>query len=120
MQELLLKLNDMGINIASGLHRFNNNANIYLNFIDKFINDQSFEKLEKAIMRKDYDEALIYASAVQGIASNLGIVDLELKCKNICYLIHDHKDVKEAYYEIDKYYHKIILQLLCCLRRRFQ
>lgn len=119
MQELL-KLNEIGVNINSGLNRFNNNIETYLGFIDKFINDQSFKKLEKAILRNDNDQALIYASAVQGIASNLGIVSLESKCKEICHLIHDHQDVKKIYYETHHHYHKTILQLIGCLRGRLQ
>lgn len=117
MCELFLKLNEIGINTTSSLQRLNFDKQTYVHFIDAFIKDKSFSNLEEALNNHDFQKALIYATSLQGISSNLGIVKLETKCKKLCLFIHENADCKDIFQSLKKEYFKTIVNIIFILRR---
>ena len=116
MQKLLTELDEIGINTLGGLQRFNFNTELYLGFIQKVLNDQSFLMLDNAVQNNDNKQVLIYASAIQGIASNLGFVSIESKCKKICNLVYHNESIKKEFKDLKKVYTKTIIKLIYVLK----
>lgn len=119
MQKLLMELDAIGINTIGGLQRFNFDQEVYLGFIEKFLNDQSFTMLDYAIKNKDYNLVLIYSSAMQGIASNLGFVSIESKCNGLSNAVYYNKKINKEYEDLKKVYFKTVMRLLIVFKGRY-
>lgn len=92
-------LKEAGINedeISKAVGRFGGNEMLYRKFLQKFLKDENFRSLERAVEDKDYKNAEIYAHTLKGVALNLGLNTLAENAKEIV----DHIRNK-AYDKID-------------------
>lgn len=62
-----------GINYSEGIMRFGNRVEMYEKYLKRFPEDQSFQQLNDAIERKDYEAAFKAAHALKGLAGNLSV-----------------------------------------------
>lgn len=70
------KLLSLNVNIDETLERFVNNENLYFKCLGKFIDDNNYQTLKKAIEDKSVVDAFEAAHALKGVAANLGLSDL--------------------------------------------
>jgi HPt (histidine-containing phosphotransfer) domain-containing protein len=70
------KLVAAGIDYDGGVERLMGNAEMYENFLQMFVKDDSFAELEKAMEEKDYDKAFAAAHTLKGVAGNLSMTKL--------------------------------------------
>ena len=77
------KLNDFGADTAEGLARCYGNEALYLRLIGMVVNENNFEKLEKAIAENDLDGAFEAAHALKGVLGNLSLTPMYEKSSEI-------------------------------------
>lgn len=65
-----------GIDVNQGVHRFNENKEMYEEFLMKFPQDKCFGNLEDAIQKKDIKKAFEASHSLKGISGNLSLVQL--------------------------------------------
>lgn len=70
------KLVKAGIDYDDGVTRLMGNAQIYEQFLEMFVNDESFSELQKAMAEKDYDKAFTEAHTLKGVTGNLSMKKL--------------------------------------------
>lgn len=70
------KLTKAGINVNEGLIRFNNDADLYEEFLSTFISDTNYDNMITAINNKDIKASFFYAHSLKGLAGNLSLASL--------------------------------------------
>lgn len=68
-----------GIDVKAGLKRVNDDTELYLKIVGKFINSQAdcIERMNAAWQKSDYESAEREVHTLKGLAGNLGAVDLQ-------------------------------------------
>lgn len=69
-------LKKAGIDADEAIARFMGNEKLFLKMLRKFADDSNFESLEKAVEKKQPDEAFRSAHSLKGVAGNLSIFNL--------------------------------------------
>lgn len=67
------KLIAAGIDYEEGLKRFAGSVAIYEKFLLKFVEDDTFTKLEEAMSKKDYATGFLMAHTAKGVARNMSV-----------------------------------------------
>lgn len=70
------RLEKAGINVDSALARFMGNEGLFLKFLEKFLQDRSFEGLLEAVKNEDARQAFQYAHTLKGVCGNLSMDEL--------------------------------------------
>lgn len=84
-----------GINYTEALQRFGDNEGLYRRLAVKFLDDQHFAELEKAVCSGDTEKAQRAAHSLKGVAGNLSFDRLyQLSCKVNDALLHN--DIEAA------------------------
>lgn len=91
-QELKEQLKNAGVDVDTGLKRFMNNEALYMKFLNKFLNEPTYEQLRECIQNEDYPEAFRQAHTLKGVSANLSmtllaedvsrLVELLRNCEN--------------------------------------
>lgn len=69
-------LENAGIDVQSLINRLMGNEALITRFMQKFIDDDSFEKLSAAICDENYEAALAASHTLKGMCGNLSITKL--------------------------------------------
>lgn len=69
-------LTGRNFDVKGTLSRFMNKEELYERFLIKFLDDNNYSKLIKALEEKNYEEAYVGAHTLKGVAGNLGITDV--------------------------------------------
>lgn len=69
-------LKQFGANTDEGLQRCLNNEAFYLKLVNRFLEDNSFDKLKAAIDNNDLEEGFKHAHALKGVLGNLALTPL--------------------------------------------
>lgn len=80
------KLKSVGINYDSGLARFAGKKELYEKYLNKFVDDQSFNDLNKYLEANDIENAFKAAHTLKGIVGNLSMDNLY---NATCLLVED-------------------------------
>lgn len=88
MTKGLQTLSDKGNDVAIAIHRFRNNESTYVSYLHKFLVDPTYEQFKYCIEGADYDHAKSYCSALNGLASNLGLTKIAKASAQISYLLY--------------------------------
>lgn len=75
-----------GTDVPVTLDRFINNEALYKKFLVKFLQDTTFDNLQKAVEEGNLSSAFSYAHTLKGVSANLG---LEFLCHKLT-IITDH------------------------------
>lgn len=67
------KLVELEIDVDKSLDRFMGNEELYFKFLKRYAQDETIEKIRKAMIEKDYGEAEMEAHTMKGVAFNLGL-----------------------------------------------
>lgn len=93
-----------------------NNETLVLRFVKKFVDDQSFFDLKKALEEKDLKKAFVAVHTLKGLALNLSYTSLaEVSSKLTEYLRNSDTKVIEVekafnmFKDIESVYNKIVL-----------
>lgn len=80
---LLDELQANGVDVERTLERFLGNETLYLRFLRKFPQDQSFQNTMDALQQYDFQVALHNAHTLKGLAANLGLDSLSFLCNEL-------------------------------------
>jgi len=69
-------LEGSGISVDEAMQRFMDNEKLLERFLKKFLEDQSYGNLLKAIEEKDCDKAFTEAHTLKGVCGNLALAGL--------------------------------------------
>lgn len=72
----LEKLDNYGADTKDGITRCVNNEALYLKFVNKFLEDNTFIKLKQSIDNNYLDEAFECAHSLKGVLANLSLTPL--------------------------------------------
>lgn len=72
LQALIEKDNDITI----AIHRFRDNESTYVAYLKKFLVDPTYEQFKFCMTSNDFEHAKNYCSALNGLASNLGLTNI--------------------------------------------
>lgn len=70
------KLKSLGANTEEGLKRCMNNEAFYLRLVNRFLEDNSFNRLKSEIENNNLEEAFKHAHALKGVLGNLSLTPL--------------------------------------------
>ena len=70
------KLKSLGANTEEGLQRCMNNEAFYLRLVNRFLEDNSFNRFKSEIENNNLEEAFKHAHALKGVLGNLSLTPL--------------------------------------------
>lgn len=73
------KMEHYGVDLEGALTRVLGDKDLYLECIQDFLKENSFQRLKECIEVGDFQEAIAPAHALKGVTANLGIVPLNEK-----------------------------------------
>lgn len=104
------QLVSLGINLDITLDRFMGNEVMYVKFLSKFVQDNTYDNLQKALNEKDYERAMGFAHTLKGITGNLGMDVLAFQfnelVKEFRIQNYDFQMINDKMDEIDNEYKK--------------
>lgn len=77
MTKGLAELGSCGNDVKGAIIRFRGSESNYVRFLKKFLTDPTVEQMSYCVEAKDYEQAENYLSAISGVASNLGLTNLQ-------------------------------------------
>lgn len=104
------KLIEAGIDVADVIDRFMNSEALVEKFLKKFISDDNYDKLSKALLEGDAKGAFTAAHTLKGVCGNLGMRDLYVTVSEQTELLRaeDLQNAKEMMPEVTRKYEKIV------------
>ena len=75
-EEAKKKLEEGGVNVEEAMQRFMNNDKLLERFLKKFVSDDSYGNLVRAMEEKDCDKAFTEAHTLKGVTGNLALFRL--------------------------------------------
>ena len=63
----------LDINFEENISRFAGNESIYIKFLKRFLEDNTYTNLKQAYSQKSYEDIEKYAHMLKGLTANLGI-----------------------------------------------
>ncbi|MCH1980924.1 Hpt domain-containing protein [Lawsonibacter sp. OA9] len=72
-----------GIDYDAAVARFSGNSGLYIRFLHKFLQDENMQLFSCAMKEERYDDALLAAHTLKGVAGNLGLTRLFDLCSQI-------------------------------------
>lgn len=75
-QELKNALLKHETDLEGALDRLSGDEQLYMDFLDSFLKDQTISDLDSALKTRSWDEAFTAAHALKGLAGNMGFVPL--------------------------------------------
>ncbi|MFK4785654.1 Hpt domain-containing protein [Fusobacterium sp. MFO224] len=108
---VLVELDNFGCDIKEALDRVLGDEELYMICLDKFMDDEGFNKLGKFIEEKDIEKAFNESHTLKGVSGNLGITPLyellviiveKLRKNSLEGVLNDYKKMMISYNDIKK------------------
>lgn len=99
-EDLLDKLEDMGAEVEDTLDRLMGDEELYLEYLNKFPENENIINLRKAVDQRDADTAMKEVHTLKGVALNLGLLPLVDVCMDMLLDFRGGKP-EEAFAEMD-------------------
>lgn len=117
MNDLLMELQQLGMDVTGALERFVNNEALYVKFLKKFLDDPNMDALIKSISLHDYENALKYAHTLKGVTGNLGLTTLYLPLTDMvtCFRKENTEDIPQMMDSMASEYNTV-----CCILQKFE
>lgn len=105
----LTMLKYASVDVETTLDRFCGNSILYKNFLGRFLQDDNFKKIGKAVEAEDENEMLTAAHTLKGVAGNLGFAALMDACDKMIKRLRseDMAGAKAAYSDVKENYEKV-------------
>lgn len=103
------KLNQAAIDAETAIERFMGNEGLYLKYLCRFSEDDTYQELQKALDSSDCQNAFVAAHTLKGVCGNLGMERMTaVLTKQVEYLRKDDmqnaeelmKELQEAYVQV--------------------
>lgn len=104
--ERFLALERYGVSMKEVMERFMDDEELYVDCLRMFMNDASFDTLQKSLAEGDYTQAFEAAHTLKGVAGNLGLGPLYAA---ICELVERLR--AKRYDDLAPYYAAVTDQL---------
>lgn len=106
------KLESIGVDVEYTLERFMGNEALYLKFVAKIGEDPTMKELCSCMEQREMQKAYRCAHTLKGLASNLGLSDLQRAAENLAGILRDlpeeNRMAIEAYRQLDQIMKKVI------------
>ena len=73
MSAILEELREKGVELESVMRRFLGKEDMYLKFLKRFLEDDSYRKMQGYLKEYDVDEAFKACHTLKGVVTNLGL-----------------------------------------------
>ena len=93
-KQLLEKLEDMGAEVEDTLERLMGDEELYLEFLQKFPENENIIELRKAVDANDSEKATKEVHSLKGVALNLGMLPLVDVCMDMLMDLREGKTEK--------------------------
>lgn len=90
------QLEQVGANVDTAVKRFMGNESLYIKFLLKFQQDESFSKIEQYVAEENAEEIFKAAHTLKGVAANLGLDGIASDASDIVELFRGRSDFSEA------------------------
>lgn len=90
------KLEELGADVDNTISRFMGNEDLYLKFLNKFQNDQSFTNIKQCIAEENAVETFKAAHTLKGVAANLGLDPIAKCASDITELLRGKEDFSDV------------------------
>lgn len=97
---------ELAINYQEAMTRFGGVEAIYQRFLKKFLNDSTYQELEEAWQKNEYQEIEKKAHTLKGVAGNLSLEKLYTISDSLVQKIRNeqYEETAEIYEELQKCY----------------
>ena len=75
-EQLFSDLQELGVNMEEIMDRFMEDKELYVNCLDRFMEEKTFEDLNENLKGKDFENAFNCAHSLKGVSANLGLHQL--------------------------------------------
>lgn len=108
---ILSELDNYGCNIKEALDRVLGDEELYMICLEKFMDDEGFNRLGEFIEEKDIEKAFNESHTLKGVSGNLGLIPLyellvkiveQLRENSLEGVLEDYKKIMRSYNEIKK------------------
>lgn len=108
--QIIEALNGYGCDTATAMKRFLGNEELYLRFLDKFLEDPSFGGIAPAMQANDNEAYFESVHTLKGVAGNLSLTPVyELTCYMVDKYRADEIDESKAQYStLEKLYNDVV------------
>ncbi len=106
-ENILLELEQCGVNLSEVLKRFMGNKAIYMKMLLLVKKDTSFAGLKEALLEKNYEKAFEQAHTLKGVAGNLGFDNVLENLTPMVELLRDVDNVPSHIEKIESYMEKL-------------
>lgn len=73
MQKVCVDLQSEGVNMECVMGRFMGNEALYIKFLKRFMEDESFQTMQEQFKKGNLEEAFKAAHTLKGLTANLGL-----------------------------------------------
>ena len=94
---------ELDINYEENISRFAGNENIYIKFLKRFLEDNTYNNLKQAYSQKSYEDIEKYSHMLKGLAANLGINRIFLLSNEIVQNVR-----QKEFNKLDNLYDKLV------------
>lgn len=107
---MIRRLQEAGVDVAGSVNRFSGNEALYLRFVERFREDETYSQLCRAYQKGDHEQLLTAAHTLKGVAANLGMNALSDVCAGLVRKLRaGETDVlEEVYGEVARQYKVIV------------
>lgn len=111
--ELKEMYRDLGSDWDAVIGRFAGNEGLLRKFVNKFRDDVTYDNLNQVVYTHDYDQILLHAHTLKGVALNLGFDNLGKAAAKIVTNVREERfdDIPDNF-ETLKREHEMVLKLL--------
>lgn len=97
---------ELEINYSEAIARFGGSESIYQRFLKKFLNDSTYQELEEAWQKREYQEIEKKAHTLKGVAGNLNLGKLFILSDSLVQKIRNkqYEETTEIYEQLQKCY----------------
>lgn len=100
--------NQLSMDYEGAVARFGGNEGLYSRFLNKFLQDSTYETLMQAVSSEDYDQIERQAHTLKGVAANLGLQQLSGSSDRLVQAVRqkDWKDIEPLFAVLQEEYQK--------------
>lgn len=93
--ELLDRLKEYGVDVDGAVARFVGKKDLYVKFLQKFIQDASYTGLKECMEQGRYPEAFEYAHSLKGVCGNLNLSPLTEQVSELTEILRNKETLVE-------------------------
>lgn len=85
---------NLDVDVAAAVNRFGGMEILYIKYLKKFLQDDTFQNLEKSVEQKDMKLTEMYAHTLKGVAANLGLEKIRISADCVVQAVRQNEYAK--------------------------